>query len=754
MAPFSDQTMKKNKPYALYLFFAWTAFVIFFLALTIYDHHKAILKEAAIEARTQLEVNLEYRNLISRLGGVYASVDKVSPNPYLKVPKRDVTTTGGDKLTLLNPAYMTRLMFETMGRKSSLHFINKITSLKIVNPVNAPDAWEKQSLLAFMKGAREVSGVTPINGKPYLRLMRPFITEKSCLKCHGSQGYKEGDIRGGISIAVPLTQYNKIESRTRNLMIITYVLLWLVGSVGLVVFSTYRQKQEKRIIESEWKFRTVSESSNDWEFWLSENREIVYMSPSSTHITGYSPGEFLSNPDLVTNIIHPEDRDLYIHHIENYREEDRGEIVFRIITRDGNMKWLAHICAPLYMQNKFLGRRISNRDITDRQMAEEALKKSSERIEDLYNNAPCGYHSLDKDGIFVRINDTELNWLGYTRDETIGKMKFADLLTSDSLQAFSRSFPVFKAQGWIKDLEFDMVRKDGTILPVLLNASAVKDSNGNYMMSRSTVYDVTERKKTEEELRKYREHLEEMVEQRTAELEKTANELKRSNEDLQQFAYGVSHDLQEPLHVISGFLGLIEKRYRDRLDEKGHEFIRVTIDGTKRMQELIRDLLEYSRVGAKAKEFKLTECSVILDKTLFNLKVAIEESGAEVTCDELPTLMADAIQLGSLFQNLIGNAIKFHGTEPPKVHVSAEKRDGEWLFSVCDNGIGIDPKFSERIFSVFQRLHTAAEYPGTGIGLAVCKKIVERHGGRIWVESKPGKGTTFYFTIPDRQAET
>jgi two-component system, chemotaxis family, sensor kinase Cph1 len=627
MTPFSDQTIKKNRPYALYLFIAWTAFVIFFLALTIYDHHRAILKEAAIEARTQLEVDLEFRNLISRLGGVYASVDNVSPNPYLKVPKRDITTKYGDKLTLLNPAYMTRLIFETMGEKSSLPFINKITGLKYLNPVNAPDEWEKKALLAFAKGSKEASEITSIDEKPYLRLMRPFVTEQSCLKCHASQGYKEGDIRGGISIAVPLVQYSELETQTRNIMIITYVLLWLFGSLGLVVFSTYRRKQERRIIESEWKFRTVSESSNDWEFWLSETRELVYMSPSSKHITGYSPGEFLSNPDLIASIIHPEDRDIYIHHIDNYQKEDREEMVFRIITKDGNIRWLAHICAPLYMENKFSGRRVSNRDIT-------------------------------------------------------------------------------------------------------------------------------ERKKTEEELREYREHLEEMVAQRTAELEKMANELKRSNADLEQFAYAASHDLQEPLHVIRGFMGLIQKRYRDNLDEKGHEFIRVTMDGAKRMQELIRDLLGYSRVGTKTKEFRPTECAMVLDKALFNLKVAIEESGAEVTCGGLPTVMADAVQLGSLFQNLIGNAIKFHGAEPPKVHISAEKRDGEWLFSVRDNGIGIDPKFSERIFSVFQRLHTTAEYPGTGIGLAICRKIVERHGGRIWIESEPGKGTTFYFTIPDRQGQT
>jgi PAS domain S-box-containing protein len=622
MAKLSDQNITdRKKPYAFYLFLAWTAFVVFSLLLTIHDQHKAILQEAAIEARTQLEVNLEYRNLISELGGVYASVDNISPNPYLKVPKRDILTKDGDKLTLLNPAYMTRLMFERMGKKSSLPFINKITSLNFVNPVNTPDEWEKKSLFSFEKGVKEASEIISIDGKTYLRLMRPFITGDSCLKCHGYQGYKEGDIRGGISIAVPLGQYSELEARTRNIILLTYVLLWLLGNAGLVVFSRYKQKQEKIIVENEWKFRTVSESANDWEYWLSESRRIEYMSPSSKKITGYSPEEFLNSPDLMTSIIHSEDRNLYVSHINNFEEEHHDEIEFRIITKDGRMKWLAHICAPLYMQNKFLGRRISNRDITDR-------------------------------------------------------------------------------------------------------------------------------KTTEEELRKYREHLEELVKQRTAELEKMTNELRRSNAELQQFAYVASHDLQEPLHVIKGFLNLFEKRYKDKLDEKGREFIGFTIDGAKRMQDLIRDLLEYSRVGHKGKEFKPTECSVILERVLFNLKAAIEGSGAQVTYNNLPTIMADATQFTSLFQNLIGNAIKFHGAEAPKVHISAERKGDEWLFSVSDNGIGIDPKFIDKIFVVFHRLHTRNEYPGTGIGLALCKKIVEHHGGHIWVESELQKGSTFYFTLP------
>ena len=194
MDSISNRTFTKNNRYVFYLFLAWTAFVVLSLLLTIRDQRKAVLKEAAIEARTHLELNLEYRTLISKLGGAYASVETISPNPYLNLPKRDVETKDGDKLTLLNPAYMTRLIFEAVKKKSSLPVINKITSLKSVNPMNVPDEWEKKALYSFEKGRKETTGITSINEEPYLRLMRPFITETSCLKCHGYQGYEEGDV--------------------------------------------------------------------------------------------------------------------------------------------------------------------------------------------------------------------------------------------------------------------------------------------------------------------------------------------------------------------------------------------------------------------------------------------------------------------------------------------------------------------------------------------------------------------------------
>ncbi|MCE3221897.1 MAG: putative Sensor histidine kinase with region [Nitrospira sp.] len=231
------------------------------------------------------------------------------------------------------------------------------------------------------------------------------------------------------------------------------------------------------------------------------------------------------------------------------------------------------------------------------------------------------------------------------------------------------------------------------------------------------------------------------------ELEQSVVELGRSNADLQQFAYVASHDLQEPLRMVSSYTQLLARRYKGKLDADADEFIAFAVNGANRMQRLIQDLLAYSRVSRGSRQGELTSVEAALNYALDNLRNAAHESGAMVTHDPLPTVTGDEKQLAQLLQNLLSNALKFRGPEPPRIHVSAERVDEEWLFSIRDNGIGLDPQYADRIFVIFQRLHNRQDYPGTGIGLAICKKIVERHGGRIWVASEPGKGATFYFTI-------
>jgi signal transduction histidine kinase len=246
-----------------------------------------------------------------------------------------------------------------------------------------------------------------------------------------------------------------------------------------------------------------------------------------------------------------------------------------------------------------------------------------------------------------------------------------------------------------------------------------------------------------------RERAEEQVRRLNANLAERAKDLERSNLELQQFAYVASHDLQEPLRTIAGFTQLLAKRYHDKLDDNAREFINYAVDGSKRMQGLIDDLLVLSRVGTRGKPFETVSCDAVLDQALKNLQLAIQDSGAIITRGPLPTIFAEELQLTQLFQNLLANAIKFHAADVPRIHISAEQQDGAWKIMVRDNGIGISPDHKDRIFVIFQRLHTKKQYPGTGIGLAICKKIAERHGGRIWVGPSPGGGSLFSFTIAD-----
>lgn len=369
-------------------------------------------------------------------------------------------------------------------------------------------------------------------------------------------------------------------------------------------------------------------------------------------------------------------------------------------------------------------------DTSERQRAEA-------RFRALLKAAPDAMVSVDTQGHIVLVNFQTEALFGYTRDELLGMP--VEVLIPERYRAEHPAHRIgYQKEPRVRPmgagLELFARRKDGSEFPVEISLSPLETDEG--WLTTAALRDITERKRAE------------------AELARQARELARSNEELEQFAYVASHDLQEPLRMVSSYTQLLAKEYQGQLSGDADKYIDYAVDGVKRMQELINDLLAYSRVGTQGRAFEATDCEAALQRVLRNLEVSIRESGATITHDPLPTVVGDPIQIQQLFQNLIANGIKFRRAEAPQVHVGAEPRvgeqGGEWLFSVRDNGIGIAPKYGERIFQIFQRLHNRRKYSGTGIGLAICKKIVERHGGRIWLDEQPGVGAAFHFTIPQQ----
>ena len=380
--------------------------------------------------------------------------------------------------------------------------------------------------------------------------------------------------------------------------------------------------------------------------------------------------------------------------------------------------------------------------LTKLKRVKEALRESEERLPKLVEAVPVGIGILDLKGNIYSINRMVEEMTGYSQEEfktiNIGET-YAD--ANDRREMLK----ILEETGKVRDYTVRMKRKDGTAFYALLNIDQIELGGQRVLLMAQQ--DITALKKAEETIARLNKDLESQVVQLSA----LNRELERSNRDLGQFAYVASHDLQEPLRMISSFTQLLEQRYKGKFDKSADEFIKFVVEGANRMQSMINDLLSYSRLSTRGTPFEPVNSEEILARVHANLLPLIEENQALLTHESLPEITADASQMLHLFQNLIGNAIKFRGKEPPRIHIFSESREEEWMFGVRDNGIGIAKEYFDRIFVIFQRLYSREEYSGEGIGLAVCKKIVERHGGRIWVESEPGKGSAFFFTIPKRR---
>jgi len=504
---------------------------------------------------------------------------------------------------------------------------------------------------------------------------------------------------------------------------------------------TARKHAEEALRESEARYRSTFELAGSGIAHIGLDRKFIRANRRLCEILGYpehelvgKTGRQISHPDDL-DVINAQRKRLYAGEIDHVRLEKR------YLRKDGSTVWVAF---SMVLERDAEGRPAYEiaifDDITERKRAERALRESEERFRSLTQLSSDWYWEQDETFALRFMSQRMGEKTGLAASAFIGRKRWDQPALNLGDEDWARHRAQLERREPFREFEMERANPAGGTRWVSVTGEPVYDENGKFRGYRGVGSDVTERKLAEAELRRAHD-----------ELAKKAEELERSNAELEQFAYVASHDLQEPLRMVSSYTQLLARRYKDQLPAEAQEFMHFTVDGAARMKQLIEDLLAYSRVGTKGKELVPVSLEAPLKRALTNLRTAIEESGATVSAEALPTVDADEVQLAQVFQNLIGNALKFRGKAAPRIHVGAAEQAGEWQISIADNGIGIEPQYFERIFMLFQRLHAMGEYPGTGIGLAICKKVAERHGGRIWVSSTPGAGSTFHFTLPKKE---
>ena len=500
-----------------------------------------------------------------------------------------------------------------------------------------------------------------------------------------------------------------------------------------------RKAAEEELARTERRYRGLLEAAPDAMIVVNELGEIVLLNVQAEKQLGYTRDELIGQP--VTNIIPEGFAERLIADGLRSAEEALAQqigtgIELVALRKDGGEFPIEIMLSPLDSPEGILVT-AAIRDISTRKADEELMKRAEQRYRGLLEAAPDPMVVVNPSGEIVLLNVQAEKRFGYTRDELTGQpvtniipIGFAERLIADGLRTDEEAL----AQQIGTGIELVALRKDGGEFPIEIMLSPLDSADG--ILVTAAIRDITARKAAEADL-----------------INKIA-ELNRSNDELSQFAYIASHDLQEPLRMVSSYTQLLAKRYVGQLDSDADEFIGFAVDGAARMQQLILDLLAFSRVGTNKIDLARISSQNALDCALVNLGGALEDSGAVVTSDHLPVVRADQMQLVQLFQNLVGNAIKYHKDGVPRVHISASRNEQKkWDFSVKDNGLGIEPEYFERIFGMFQRLHTREQFSGTGIGLAICKKIVDRHGGSISVQSTPGEGSTFAFSLGEHSQE-
>lgn len=713
-----------------------------------WHEHQETLDDALRDARANVGKDLAVRRWASLHGGVYVPLTDATPaNPWLQVPERDISTPSGRRLTLVNPAYMVRQMQELFA--TNLGVRGHITSLRPLNPGNAPDPWEAEALLRFEQGKmREVWQVADIGGKPHMRVIHAMVVEVSCLKCHA--GYRPGDIRGGISASVALEPYLRQEQRLTAVFSVSHGLIWAIGMGALAIFyrrarvrQAARDEAESALRSSEERYRATLEGVPVG-ILIAQDFLFRQVNRFGAELFGYTPEELVGHLGPM-DMVPPEERGLLRERIAGRHGTGVLEAPCELKCRrkDGSV-FVGLVTGRVLEVEGKASTIISIVDITERKRAEEQLRLAAR----VFEGANEGILISDPDNRIVSVNWAFTRISAYSLEDMVGR--------NPRVLQSGRYDKAWYAALWQTLLETGYWQgeicnraKDGELFEVGLSISAVRGEGGQILYFVAIYADISERLAAEQVIREMNETLERRVAERTS-------ELTRLNRDLEAFSYSISHDLRAPLRALNGYAHIVEEQEGERLSEEGRDMLRRIRSNAVKMGQLIDDLLQFSRVGRNE-----------LDRALINLDDLVpplvddlmrEYPKARVQVGKLPEVQGDITMVRQVLANLLGNAFKFSSRQAePLIEVGSgvlAEDDPERGQAGCpyvfirDNGAGFDMGYADRLFGVFRRLHSDQQFPGTGAGLAIVKRIVERHGGRVWFEAKPDQGACFYFTLP------
>ena len=857
------------KLYGWILLGIWTLVVAASLGWNLHQGWQEVVEIGRHIALTNYERDILYRRWAAGHGGVYVPAsDQTPPNPYLaNLPERDLTTPSGRRLTLINPAYMTRQVY-ALAQEAGLPQ-GHLTSLNPIRPENRPDAWETKALKAMDQSRAEYSELVNMDGKLHIRLMRPFVTEASCLPCHQAQGYKLGDIRGGISIAIPLGPITA-SGNHRGSLTIGYLGLWGLGAVGIVLArrsigkSAAETMQAKEAAAAAAMAVQTIDGMMDGVILTDLKGRIIHINKALTDYFGWGP-EVLGT--LPSTMIKDRDADLIqagisscleqgfkrdieciflttaldevpvlinastfkdpqgqptgiiwvirditaLRHAENALEAERR----RLLALLEELPAYVSLKGPDYtikFANRFFRERFGDPegrlcyqamhnlpepcdgcptmevlangvplerewthrtgrtyhayaypfedsdasplilelgiDITESRQAEEHLKERTRVLEAFFAHTITPLVFLDKDFNFIRVNAAYAQACQRDVSQFPGHNHFDLYPNAENQAIFTRvaqtRIPyqaVAKAFVFPDHPEWGVTYWDWTLVPILDDTGAVE-----FLVF--SLSDVTDRKKAEDEVHRLNEELEMRVQRRTAQLE-------AANRELESFSYSVSHDLRAPLRAIDGFSGILLKDHARQLDGEGQRLLAIIRANTRQMGQLIDNLLAFSRLGRREMQVASLDMESVVRDAAAELLTTLGDRRVEWRLHPLPSARADRALIRQVWLNLLDNALKFtRSRKVARIEVGCQPGSNEDIYYIKDNGVGFDPRYAHKLFGVFQRLHSSEQFEGTGVGLALVQRIVQRHGGRIWAEGENDAGATFYVSLPHRRDES